>query len=263
MSTQEPLPGAPESIWAGQLDAVEYFSAIGLPWLAPIGATAEPRIVVIADLCALPQPVAEPFTLVDIAQGLNPFADHADVRLKLNTWVDRGIWDRNCHYTDATVPDPEPTQDPPPGMPDGPPPITLSEDRLDDIWKWTRFTQLQMLPREYVAGAEIFAFDQSNAAIPYLSDEHGGSWAAGVHIEVTAKPDWLGRSNGGDFPVFHDMGFISLWSINGADSPFKLAHTRMVVYGKVQRITRVVWNLPPGVEASIFPLYPVWVDMTE
>ena len=256
MPDSEPIPGGPDAVWAGPADALAFFETVGMGYLAPIASLLDWRVVDIPTLCAGPPPVADEFNMVDIAQGIIP-GQAGTVRDKLHNWVDRGLWANHCQYTDAT---PAPTIDyapPPAGLPEGGGPLTNDPKMFLEMYQWLKWLTKEMLPRYY---RESDTFTITGTGRETIDGDHEGTpwtvYACGVRFEVIDKPDYLGRSNGGDFPVYYDMGWISLDSEGFAHPPIRLAHTSQII-GPIQaRVDGFYYNLPPGVEVRWMALFP-------
>lgn len=256
MPDSEPLPDAPASVWVSGLDAQLYFNEIGMGILAPFAANFFNRVVVMEELCALPPPATQEITLSDI----NDFVRGGDAgeaaERRMHSWVDRGLWEGNCRFVDDSEPDPIVPQTDIPDLPVGPLPKTRAQEEMEQLLLWVGWLAREMLPRAYHGGN---TFDVSGQGHLDFDFEFGSPWmtpAAGAEITVTAKPDYLGRSNGGDFPVFYDMGWFSLDSGTMGQQPVRLQHTKQMVYGSLAKVNGMYYNLNPGVEIHVRVLYP-------
>lgn len=228
-----------------------------MSWIAPLFALNQPRVIDVAALCAAPAPSAPAFTTTDLVQGLNPFADNTAIRQKLQDFTDAGLWRTFCRPLDLPAPDPIPPQPPPADLPPEPPPTSGDEQRMKDLWLWVRFLAQQVLPRGSFLGTAQVVSGTGHIDIADREEQLWPIYAVGVDITVTAKPDYAGRSNGGDFPVYYDLGWFSLDSRGAGQQPRRLQHSHQVESGSVPFVIGMYFNLAPGVTISVRPIYPV------
>jgi hypothetical protein len=255
MPDSEPNVDAPTYILAGDIDMQVFFDQLGMGWMTPYMPPPIPRLVVVEELCALPQPSAIPFTGIDIARMREGDEAALEARHKLANYVDRDLWAANCRYVDDTPAEPTVPFDPPDDLPAPPPPSSAAR-REEDMYRWMRWLVQQILPRSADMG-DIETV--SGSGFVELPTKFGGEWevnAAGVRIVVTEKPDYVGRSNGGDFPVYYDLGWFSLSNDAHAQPPIRLNHDKMRTYTSVDMVTRFYYNLAPGVTIQVRPVYP-------
>lgn len=256
MPAGEPNFDAPETYWAGQYDAQVLADSIGMSWTAPLWALSEPRIIVVADLCAAPAPSAPEFTTTDLVQGFKIWEDTSALRTKLNNFVDAGLWRNFCTAVDDPEPDPIPPQPPPPDLPSNPAPVPDDKKQHEEVHQWVKWLTKQILPRFFIQGDMQTV--SGTGHIEFTADG-AGEWtvyAVGAEITVTEKPDYAGRSNGGDFPVYYDLGWISLDSVGAGQNPVRVHHTHQIETGSVPRVDGLYYNLPPGVTLQVIPLFP-------
>jgi len=257
MPDYEPNVDAPAYYWAGEYDAQQIADATGASWAAPIFALNQPRVIDVAALCAAPPPSAPTFTTTDLVLSLNPFADNTALREKLQNYTDAGLHRTFCTAVDVPPLPPMPSNPPPADLPQTDVPVSTDMSLHRQMLAWLQFVVKQMLPRYYresdpgtVSGTGHVSIDADGES------EHWSVYACGVRFEVIDKPDYLGRSNGGDFPVYYDMGWVSVDAEGYAAAPIRLAHTSQIV-GPVQaRVDGFYYNLPPGVEVRWMALYP-------
>jgi hypothetical protein len=256
MPDSEPLPDAPVSIWASGLDAELYFSQIGMPFLAPYAANFFPRVVVIEELCALPPPATQEITLNDIGDFIGGGTAGETAERRMHSWVDRGLWEGNCRFVDDSEPDPIVPQDPPPGLPPGDPPAIGMDRMVRDTYEWMKWMVRNIVPRRCHGGSGFTVSGQGE--LLFEQDDTGSwpVWPAGVTLAVADKPDYVGRSNGGDFPVYYDLGWISLGKSPLAQPPIRVQHDFEAVYGSLYEVRSLYYNLAPGVTLNITPLWP-------
>jgi hypothetical protein len=123
------------------------------------------------------------------------------------------------------------------------------------------FAWLQWMVRNIVTRNSHGGDPETVSGSGYLEfpGDEGGTWpvfAMGCIATLIEQPPNGGRTEGGDFPVWYDLGWFSLKTDDAGHQPIRLQHNVQIASGYISRVHGVYYNLPPGVVASFSPIYP-------
>jgi hypothetical protein len=275
-----PKADAPPGVWIGE----EQVRQVLGDWAAPLGALipiAGRTYATTAQVCSKPQDAYRPIGLDELAGAvINPIAA-LQLRDRVIEDATNQIWGSLCEY----VPSPDPNAPPPPPLEvHEPPPLspstplppdptepTLSQifdlllhvnDKVADLQDNVTWLSQQVATRGFTRGGSIALIGTGQAAIPKSANTAAPGEpstsieAMGLEVTLLTEPPYLGRSSAA-VATWFKAGFLSYGS---GDSQFRtelLSRPVQLFWPWVGQLTRITWELEPGVTATVKPLYPV------